>query len=368
MAGEPLLRPSVITSSSILRLPALLEDILSTHEGVGFDLMVLRPEDIDWIRETDKLPKDDRITDLVADHDGTVREHLTRWLVNYRAAHPEHRIRVPALATYFPDISSKTGDRWEKACRAVVNSVKLCRALAAEGFDVTPCVEVVCGSLLEPVIETGDDRPKLVKEYKRKAKIDRLVETLAEVKTRLAAENPPLGEGDYAIALEVEPGSAYVLNDRDALRDVYAAVCAAGLRGVVGLNLDIAHFRIAGITPAVLAGGVAGYPDLTDWLVHSHIADHPLWMHTRDLSLGAFTQVERFPTEFCPYLDVLVRRAKNARAAPGGLRFTNAVALELEGCSRLSWVHESLVHLKRLLREAEKRAAPSPPDSPQNPA
>ena len=349
------LLPSVITSSAVVPLPDLFHEVLDIHGDVSFDLMVLRPEDADPVRAGIPGADPDRITDLVAGSYDAVRSFLTGVFRAFRQARPGRRLRLAALATYFPDISSTDEGRRTKACTAVVNCVRLCRDLADEPgleLDVVPCVEVVCGSVLEPVHDGAEARPTWVKTYSLAAKAERLMQSLRDVRRALA------GGRRFALALELEPGASYVLNDHKSLKLIYDSVRQEGLDDVVGLNLDIAHFRIAGISPAFLRGeaenGVrAG--DMAPWLVHSHIADHPLGMHTRDLALGAFTNLEHFPTGLCGYLDILMDRAAHAAADPAGLLFTNSVALELEGCSRLGWLHNSLVHLRRLLRAAEAR-------------
>lgn len=361
-SSYPRLVPSVITSSAVVSLGALVEEVLDLHGEASIDLMVLRPEDADRLGIT-WAGGDDRISDLMADRYDEVRDGFVELFRAYRREYPSRRVRIAAAATYFPDVSCADRGRREKAVRAVVNTVRLCHHLMDQrdlGMDVVACVEVVCGSLLEPV-DTSAGRQVLVKQYTLPAKLRYLVESLQRVCEELAPADRP-----YALALELEPGATYVLRDLDSLRQVHKAVSRAGLAGHVGLNLDIAHFRIAGVTPTALRGDGGAEPDLTEWIVHSHIADHPLQMHTRDLAIGAFTDVERLPTDLCAYLDLLMARAAHAARHPGGLLFTNSVALELEGCSRMRWVHDSLAHLKRLLRAAEERwrgeaRPPAPP-------
>ena len=115
---------------------------------------------------------------------------------------------------------------------------------------------------------------------------------------------------------------------------------AAALRPHVGLNVDIAHMRIAGVKAKDL------HP-IRDWIVHAHICDHP-GMHTRDQVVGTWTPVERYESEFYPYLRLLAEIDPQSPER-AGRPFTGAVALELEGCGRINWIHQSLVAMKRMI-------------------
>src|SRR5947209_7991027 len=78
-SAEPELFPSVITSSSTLPLGNLFREVVDVHGDVGFDLMILRPEDADHL----KL-EGDRITDLVADNPDAIQTWLERLFSDYQ--------------------------------------------------------------------------------------------------------------------------------------------------------------------------------------------------------------------------------------------------------------------------------------------
>ena len=68
--------------------------------------------------------------------------------------------------------------------------------------------------------------------------------------------------------------------------------------------------------------------DITHWIVHSHIADHPLRMHTRDQALGTFADIDQLPTgPFATISRLLMDRAAHFAKHPDKLLFTNTVAL-----------------------------------------
>ena len=353
--SKQVLTPSIITSSSVLPLEEFFHQIHNVFDDVAFDLMVLRPEDTDQLslgtRNRGRRESQKTITDIVADHLDDIQKRIANCFERFHQDHPDKTLRIAALATYFPDISSNDESRRKKACMAIKNCVKLSHYLGSERFaeylDIKPCVEIVCGSLLEP-IDAGKAGTWVV-QYTPEAKIGVLIKSLKEIKSDLDKEV----KAPYALALELEPGDAYVLNNHRSLVLVYEAVKDAAIDKVVGLNLDIAHFKIAGISAEFLSKKKKEHniqiDDLTNWIVHSHIADHPLGMHTRDQAIGTFTDVECLPSSFCGYLSLLMKRASHHASQPGGLLFTNAVALELEGCSRMSWIFNSIPHLKRLL-------------------
>ena len=144
--------------------------------------------------------------------------------------------------------------------------------------------------------------------------------------------------------MELEPGPTYVLRDRDSLTQVMAAVEQdARLLPHVGLNLDIAHMRIAQVSAAFLAKHSAR-------ILHAHICDHPD-MHTRDQVPGTHTALDQRRGEFIPYLQLLVQRC-NSQLVPGGLPFSGACALELEGCNRIAWIHQSVAMMRHLFETA----------------
>ena len=105
------------------------------------------------------------------------------------------------------------------------------------------------------------------------------------------------------------------------------------LKTRVGLNVDIAHYRVAGIESDFL-------DEHKHLIVHSHICDLP-GMHTNDQSMGSWTEVETLESPFFPYLLQI--------ATSNHLNRTKCVALELEGNNRTSWLLRGLCELRRLL-------------------
>jgi hypothetical protein len=155
---------------------------------------------------------------------------------------------------------------------------------------------------------------------------------------------------DWAIALELEPGPAYALNDRNALAMLVQHLTGEAdyveLLPHIGVNLDIAHMKIAGVEANDLE-------EFKDWIVHAHIADHP-GMHTVDQVVGTWSPVERSEGRDYPYLRLLSRINPDSPDRCG-LPFTRTIALELEGCSRIGWIHRSLVAMKHMTEVVKLR-------------
>lgn len=110
----------------------------------------------------------------------------------------------------------------------------------------------------------------------------------------------------------------------------------------VGLNVDIAHMKIARVQARDLM------PYLPS-IVHAHIADHP-GVHTRDQQVGKYTPVQQVSKGgYRPYIDLLSERC---RQSANGLPFSRAIALELEGCNRIEWIYDSLSAMTHLIESS----------------
>jgi hypothetical protein len=155
-----------------------------------------------------------------------------------------------------------------------------------------------------------------------------------------------------ALAVELEPGPLYVLNDHAglvALADLLAARGAERYARVVGFNLDVAHWFLAGIDPAKVD------PRVVARICHVHISDIGLG-HFGDAPLGALGlgrdtgDVERNLRAFAPWLG-LIDRVIRGRAGRGrdGVPFSMCASLELEACAGIAPVHESIERLRRLV-------------------
>jgi len=354
------LRLSVMSSSSNRDLPDLMDELARVCGIELFDLMVLREPDL-WsllesglklYRGNDEIKPDvaqipRSITPLMSTAGNLpVIENWVRGVFRRRPT-----AEIAALATYYPNIVSIRETRRKRSIDALANTIILALDLCEENRpDGGPpmrraIVEIVAGSRLEQcTCKQCRGRPnREVIVIKRTKKLQLLVESLQAVvdavyKRRGAAD--PLA---FAIGVELEPGSTYVLDDKPALDEFFQMIDKVPLLARhVGLNFDIGHFRIAKIMPDKLG-------DLRSRIVHCHVSDHP-GMHTRDQPVGSWTAVEvRADDGYRPYLQVLADRLKEARDGKSSPLFSGVAALELEGCARIGWVYDSIPRLRHAL-------------------
>jgi sugar phosphate isomerase/epimerase len=350
MTNAPLLFPAVMTSSSDRDLEDLFDEVRLISNVDRFDLMVARRSDLRQLTALNgKTGRFERMAQVIADPQ-CFRE-IRRWLI---AETDRHDVRVPALASYYPDI----------AVAALANAVQLAIDLAKRRRGTVPgeqrmdhaIVEIVCGTVVDPGPEGPESPRRLV--YDQDYKLDLLCCSLTEVIRRVREQ---VGESAaFALALETEPGETYVLNSVASIRKMLERLeGTAPVEGAnadwlcrhVGLNLDIAHMRIARIKASELR-------PFADRIVHAHISDHP-GMHTHDQIVGSWTHPGRLTGGYREYLDLLLDRAQSARCQERddkkSLPFSGAVAVELEGCDRVFWIHDSLARLKHAIQLATAR-------------
>jgi sugar phosphate isomerase/epimerase len=354
MTGKQLLFPAVMTSSSERVFDDLFDEVREISNVERFDLMVARTTDLRAVGILNGSgSKFERMAQVIADEECFPK--IREWFISETK---RHGIRVPALATYYPDITAERETDRNTAVRALANAVQLAIDLAQppgggageERAMDHAIVEMVCGTVIDPGGEGPESPQRLV--YDQDYKLDLLCRSLTEVIQQVRAS---VAESvTFTLALEMEPGETYVLNSLESIRKIVQRLVgeisveganADWLQEHVGLNLDIAHMRIARIKASELQPFV-------DRLVHAHISDHP-GMHTHDQVVGRWTHPGRLEGGYREYLDLLLQRAqavsRQENASPKSLPFSGAVAVELEGCDRIFWIHDSLTRLKHAI-------------------
>ena len=144
-------------------------------------------------------------------------------------------------------------------------------------------------------------------------------------------------------ALELEPGPIFALRDWATLHALCTAIEADEmLSPYVGVNLDIAHWRMARgktvsgrITPELVRSSDA----VLGRMAHAHIAGHHDCTHLGDLTLDVLNDPLR---DFGPWLDLL-----QDLPSLGNRLFSGHVSVELEAakCNRMT----NAVHYAHLL-------------------
>ena len=140
------------------------------------------------------------------------------------------------------------------------------------------------------------------------------------------------------IALELEPGAFFILRDLDALKEINVLVMKNPvLRRRVFFNLDISHWRLAGISPDQLNG------KLGKRILHAHISGHHESAHFGDFPIRDTLQTDpNADVEFVPWRKLL-ENLRQDRDSP----YEGTLSLELEA------VRDSQI-LDRAVKEFEE--------------
>lgn len=253
---------------------------------------------------------------------------------------PHTAFRIPALATFFPDISSRT-DKAENAGKALAEAVDLARLLGAG------VVEFVLGRRVERCPYPPENRRDYKCDYVYSSASEDKIKRVVEIIEKHVFEKLTDKCGrTVRLAAEIEPGFSYVLNDRHAVTEYIHLIRKKGMQDCVGLNMDIGHLMILGNAPRQEAR--ISVSDVSLWkehIFHAHISDN-VGHHFRDLVPGTIHPLyeEDRETEF----EEWVRLCKEI--AEENEHFSRHIALELEGCSRIQWVQRSLLRLGYLIR------------------
>lgn len=335
--GKPLIVASVMTSSSERGLEELFSEIDKISGCNHFDLMLARRTDLSEVGIDTTGYKG--MAEIIAD--STNCDALS---AHYQEAVTGSGACISAIATYFPAATSVDKSRRMKAVDAIVNAIRLALDLQeATGGVNHAIVEIVCGTILEPHPQTG-----ILFVYHPVFKLRLLCDSLRRAIKRVMAERP---DAHFGIALELEPGETYLLNNVKRMKWLANRFCSPQnskgqknlLHGKVGFNIDIAHMRIQRISACDLR-------EFEDLIVHAHISDHPR-MHTHDQIVGSWTNLISPRTGYHHYLHLLMDRAEAAKKAPvDSLPFSGAVALELEGCNRIMAIHDSLSRMNHSIK------------------
>ncbi len=256
--------------------------------------------------------------------------------------------RIVAAATFLPEISRSDNARLpsrEMATRALANVMRICRLLrSSKNRHPVKSLEIVAGSRFAGLAEseriagmdTEDPDIKhcyIVNMMSREDGVRQVIRSLVDALNSLGGDKEL---SDYPVlALELEPGACFILNDLAALKIFAATISDHPLLSTrVGFNLDIAHFRIAGITPEQLSE----CPQILERICHSHISGHHPAGHFGDV-LPSRTQLK----EVLPWLKLLRGAWQNSAGEKGkslGGHATNCVSVELEAVAEAGIIKE----------------------------
>lgn len=383
--------PSLLTSSS--ELP--LKDLLALHSAGSYldsiELYALRRADIKELMSPTLMNSIAALRYGVAEWLSmpSAVSAVTHWVIQsltqHNKAHSDHPVQISALATFFPGLSSfdisykphraDLGSNVAAITRqALINTMRIADQLwkvdAIGGQQIAEqeeavkkrmvpnrIVEVVLGSLLDVCSceQCENDAEGTVFFHSDwDAKVDHIISNLLHVIQQLkqpAADSVTWDNqtfcldallGEFAFAIEIEPGENSIINSPDSLDRFFEKLdhhpLADLLTSHVGLNLDIAHCILCDITCQRLERHLHR-------IVNAHIADHP-GMHTRDHVPGTWREVESSTSIDGSYLRLLMRAAT---VKDRKLPFSFRIGLELEACTSPSWCDSGISTIRRML-------------------
>lgn len=223
--------------------------------------------------------------------------------------------RIAALATFIPEIADPPGSpRAQMAGSALQFISRLAleirrhqvsgNQLQELGLPGLKAIEIVAGSRITSVFSAilpDAAYPQLIAQTTSdseaaKNTIGNLAAAISEAcrqpanhvgkhnKNKKLLLRQALHDAGISVCLELEPGPLYALRNLDTLETFCEEInrCAKDLKDgfPAGFNLDIAHWRMAGLTPEMIPLNVR------QRIGHSHIAGHDVRGHLGDTALG----------------------------------------------------------------------------------
>ena len=293
----------------------------------------------------------------------TIAERLSGCLTEYYGGQlVGPRPRWAALATYFPNMSLPPIEenplaKRHQAVRAVQKSLDLASLLGVH------CVEVVGGAGIPSRSYRGKYDPSEYRVLRRSMLAKSLCEAclpLAQAHERQSGRHMPY------LAVELEPGEAYLLNSLheyklllEAIkfhlgekenRDKYSQDARDIALQAVKLNIDVAHAFLLDLTPEMLRQN-----EMENHVAHMHLSDHAGHKeaggaHTSDLPPSTFHHF----TDYEPWLQFAIKKTRERGT------FSGVIAMEMEACDDLDSVLNAIHVTRRWLIEAATNM-PTPP-------
>lgn len=246
-------------------------------------------------------------------------------------------IPVTGFATFFPMLSFPCDHKLAIQSRNALIATSVIAETMSREFEIPIVVESVCGSRMQGLYPAT--RNSSGNSERRKVVVARIVGWKSAIQNVLSNCRILIEElshkqaNNQTFALELEPGPLFTLN---SLRSIQELLSCDSLDRRIGINLDIAHFRMANIS----VQQVERFPELLSRIKHSHISGHHRSAHFGDISLMALND----PSDFVPWLQLLDSIRKSQKD------FSGVVSLELEAVKSKDDVESAIGELLDLLR------------------
>jgi sugar phosphate isomerase/epimerase len=247
---------------------------------------------------------------------------------------------IVGMATFLPELLSPWEQVWREAQNAIKFLIDSARHLKLPKSPFT--IELVGGSILHGLSHqsTEDGWSLSVARLDPSKAIDLLLKRLLPV-ARYACEGERI-----QLALELEPGPLFALNDKSSLKELCSRLADpstdGALRRSVGVNLDIPHWAfLSNIDLRWLRSDEAKV--VRDRILHAHISDHSNG-HFCDNTVGVLHPA----SDFALWTDFLAEIAAQPRSdeLPAFSRF---ISCEMEACKEKRFINVSLGQLRSLI-------------------
>lgn len=313
-----------------------------------------------WVRRYSKSDPAERLAFPVAHPELTAVETMALSATSRlarakaKALHKTLRdagLKCAALTSYIPEIIASSNRIGRRARKALKYLVLVGRELRALGHPVCT-LEIVAGSLIDGVWPAREvaarraapgNRAPAPEEHGGFYVANRLSDAEALRRLLLALEavvaEVQNAKTPFGLAIELEPGPLYAVSDLDSVANLCNEVDrrSAALRAVVGLNLDVAHWSLARISPEK----VHKAPAILRRILHAHVSDHGDG-HFGDVEVGA---IHKDPRYFAKWLAIARKAATNQD--PDLPPRSGYISIELEACKDLDAVRRSIKFLRR---------------------
>ena len=336
------LRPALISSFHTDKSEVVCQGY---PDNVAVDLYVfMQPEVRDWLKGNPQFASDcpdktNAVAVMAALADN--QEAIANWAAKASEHFPRERATpIVALASFVPEVTAIQPVSYRRALGALRFLIRFAHALRRDHQQPLRAVELVAGSRIGGIWPAGEEGRYAASRSDEAAARRRVLSLLGQVLTEYADQQP---QERVFTSIELEPGPLYLVHGWESLVELCGEIDNDPLLSkFVGLNLDIAHWILAGdISPEQ----VWDTPEVRNRIVHAHIAGHHRCSHLGDLHLYDLNK----PEDFLPWIDLLRRIAAEWRD-PQLPQFSGYVSLEYEAAKQREDVADCSMKLEKLLR------------------
>jgi len=378
--NAPTLRPGLITSFDLKGfchptspvMDAVYEFGGCSANKLGPELYLFMQRDVEYLIQSLSIsiqPSEQHAVGLLkaAGRSTTVAKRIAAYLDELLLSHD---LLTVSIATFIPEVSSLNSNEWTSAALAIAGAIRIAANIKQKCVKKLP-VEMVCGSRIASLLEMSTaDCESLKAAFRDVGGMARLeLEETLPVNTTLVAELASqeelqksltdvlrlairLSRESPILALELEPGPIFTLDGFDSLtRLCHTLNQDTLLSPIVGFNLDIAHWALAGIVPEDVRRQHLDHLDqnteglsILQRVVHSHIAGYHPCGHIDDTFLLADNSPNQV-ADYSKWIELLRDRIQMQSL----LQFTQHTSLEFEAAKDYKAVGVSVAQLVALL-------------------